>query len=130
MNSGIDIPLPSSTEFVNSDGLMFGTCSATVPSTPWLEGRPPQWSENPGNLSSFAFLKAYDKKEPQFLSVLWANALAPHCRQVYLETLQGILKSLMFTSRTSARFDRYAMMVCFHLQTIVASLDLRSSYFQ
>jgi hypothetical protein len=128
MDSTQRTPLVTLIDCTVADEHMFGRCSASVPSIPSLQGRPPLWSENVDEATSSALLQSYGQRQPAFLSELWAQAMRPNCRQIYLETLQTILKSLVLPSRACARFDRYAMMVCFHLQTVVASLDARSCY--
>ena len=112
-----------------SNDLVFskpGDSIGAVP--PWLVGSPPNWQDDSNsNFSTDCLLDKFHNRDPTLLQFMWGSALGSSARQKYLRCFQGILHSLMNCTKKQATFDRYAMLICFHLQIIVASLDIRAT---
>ncbi len=110
------------------DTSLISECELVLPvRAHWLEGNPPGWDMPFLHESCRPLIDAYYERDASLTSTLWAMALKANARSKFLYILQVIFNQLIDPSRSTAHFDLYGMNICFHLQVLVASLDVRSA---
>ena len=95
----------------------------------WIDSRPKHWPDintKTGRSPSAAEIMAMYRERTLTLHTLWTDIDRTGCRSSYLSVLSSILLSLMDENRTTGSANRYGQMICYHLQIIVATLDIRS----
>ena len=96
---------------------------------PWLLGSPPNWDSSLKTKVD-GLVDLFKRREPSILPEIWAMAEGDLYRRVLLSTLQAILLQHLCSDRVTAKFDKFAAMVCLHIQVIVSTLDIRAAYAQ
>ena len=92
---------------------------------PWLRGCPDLWSRHALTECDTLYSK-YTNAD--FISSIWSNAFDSHFRQLLLLLSQRLLSDMLEDRTSTALFNRHMHLVFFHIQCIIASLDIRGSY--
>ena len=114
----------------SSDALMFDTSPPGL-SLGWLDSRSKHWPDDNAKFSgmpSAADLAHMYRSRTLTLETLWTNIDRSGCRASYLSVHAIIVRSLMNPTKTTGRACRYSQMICYHLQVIVATLDVRAGW--
>ena len=110
------------------DDLMFDS-TPPGPGLGWIDSRPSHWpdidAKHSGGPSAAELIAMYRNRTLNLIT-LWTNIDRTGCRSSYLSVFSAILLSLMNAERTTSSANRYGQMLCYHLQIIVATLDVRS----